>query len=82
MTDVLRNKLINPRINIITVFQDVCQDKNAILDQCLKALPFIKSLTLNFNLLLKNILECSFVSSECSLQSSSVCFAVRSEYSR
>ena len=55
---------------------------NAILDQCLKALPFIKRLTLNFNLLLKNLLECSFVSFKCSLQSSNVCFEVRSEYLR
>ena len=45
---------------------------NAILYQCLKALPFIKGLIHNFNLLLKNNLECSFVSSECSLQSSIV----------
>ena len=34
--------------------------------------------TLDFSLLLKN----HFVSSECSLQSSNVCFEVRSEYSR
>ena len=32
--------------------------------------------------LLKNHFECSFVSSECSLQSSNVCFEVRSEYLR
>ena len=34
------------------------------------------------SLLLKNHFECSFVSSECSLQSSKVCFEVRSEYLR
>ena len=55
---------------------------NAILDQYLKALPFIKRLTLDFNLLLENHFERSFVSSECSLQSSNVCFEVRSEYLR
>ena len=39
-------------------------------------------ITLDFSLLLKNHFECSFVSSECSLQSSNVCFEVRSEYLR
>ena len=38
--------------------------------------------TLDFSSLLKNHFECSFVSSECSLQSSNVCFEVRSEYLR
>ena len=37
-------------------------------------------ITLGFSLLLKNYFECSFVSLECSLQSSSVCFEVCSEY--
>ena len=55
---------------------------NAILDQCLKALPFIKRITLNFNLLLKNHLECSFASWDCLLQSSNVWFEVCSEYLR
>ena len=38
--------------------------------------------TLDFSSLLKNHFECSFVSSECSLQSANVCFEVRSEYLR
>ena len=38
--------------------------------------------TPDFSLLLKNHFECSFVSSERSLQSSNVCFEVRSEYLR
>ena len=40
------------------------------------------NITLDFSSLLKNHFECSFVSSECSLQSSNVCFEVRSEYLR
>ena len=39
----------------------------------------ILAYTLNFSSLLKNHFECSFVSSECSLQSSNVCFKVRSD---
>ena len=35
--------------------------------------------TLDFNLPMKNYCECSFVNSECSLQSSNVCFEVRSD---
>ena len=38
--------------------------------------------TLDFSSLLKNHFECSFVSSEYSLQSFNVCFEVRSEYLR
>ena len=38
--------------------------------------------TLDFSSLLKNHFEWSFVSSECSLQSSNACFEVRSEYLR
>ena len=40
----------------------------------------LSPITLDFSLLLKNHFECSFVSSECSLQSSNVCFEVGSEY--
>ena len=36
-------------------------------------------ITLDFSSLLKNHFECSFVSSECWLQSSNVCFEVRSD---
>ena len=36
-------------------------------------------ITLDFSWLLKNHFECSFVSLECSLQSSNVCFEVRSD---
>ena len=42
----------------------------------------VTQITLDFSSLLKNHFECSFVSSECSLQSSNVCFEVRSEYLR
>ena len=76
----LRNKLINPRINIITTFQDGCQDKRYFRPM-LKSSAFYQK-TLNFNLLLKNHFECSFVSFKCSLQSSNACFEVRSEYIR
>ena len=43
---------------------------------------FIGVITLDSSSLLKNHFECSFVSSECSLQSSNVCFEARSEYLR
>ena len=39
----------------------------------------IFTVTLDFNLLLKNYSECLFVSLECSLQSSDVCFEVCSD---
>ena len=39
----------------------------------------LKAFTFDFSSLLKNHFECSFVSSECSLQSSNVCFEVRSD---
>ena len=45
----------------------------------IRYVSMIFTVTLDFNLLLKNYSECLFVSSECSLQSSDVCFEVCSD---
>ena len=73
------------RLRFNKIISDKQQLKNGLLfkglfQQCCMMLDEILSkFTLDFNSLLKNHFECSFVSSECSLQSSNVCFEVRSD---
>ena len=78
------NKLTKDKVNLdcITSSRMTLLDINDHMETTLYVKLLETCLTLDFSSLLKNHFECSFVSSECSFQSSNVCFEVRSEYLR
>ena len=75
----LKCELFYPLIETYFPLQLYTENIRDASDSCYYNNMSPERVTLDFSSLLKNHFECSFVSSECSLQSSNVCFEVRSD---
>ena len=73
-----RNSFTNDS-NVAEILIIRCEEFVCGLSLLYRLVQWPVDITLDFSSLLKNHFECSFVSSECLLQSSNVCFEVRSE---